>query len=450
MRVKDPMTRSLFLLCAAAMLMASPATAQTYETGSQMTGEPRSSAQFGDEVDFTTLSPTQIAADTAVGFNPRTGVKEWTAPTFDPFEGDDTLAASVNLRSMDRARNLDGDRLTDGALLEVSLFYSDDGDRRFGLTRDALFLNGDPVSMTLRDSRELECSSRVTDRIYRYDDRRNRDVGNVHIWVRPTYRGHRGFSHRGYYDGYRGRDNYRRGDRTRRRGLGPRPRADHRPRVRRTPPQTPPRTQTAPPPVQPDTLRPYYPHSEPRIGQPPQVQPRPRDARRQDGDTPRPVPYRGQAQPRIQAQPRAEPRRVEPRAEPRAEPRPEPRPVVRPAPAPRATPPSRPAPRARPATRENSQRTRRDRSRISHEMFPGDGADDVVVVSARRNCAREDQLRLFISQDRLDAARFDGLTLIVRDITVDPRTGQTTVYDERPLYIPPNYIAGFQLAQTDG
>lgn len=422
------MTRSLFLLCAAAMFMASPAIAQTYETGSQMMGEPRSSAQFGDEVDFTTLSPTQIAADTAVGFNPRTGVKEWTAPTFDPFEGDDTLAASVNLRSVDSARNLDGDLLSDGALLYVSLFYSDDGDRRFGLTRDALFLNGDPVSITLRDSRELECSSRVTDRIYRYDDRRNRDVGNVHIWVRPTYRGHRGFS----YDGYRGRDNYWRGDMTRRRGIRPRPRADHRPRVRRTPPRT--------PAIQPDTVRPYYPHSEPRIGQPPHVQPLPRAARRRGDVSPQPVPYRGQARPQIQAQPRVEPRRVEPRAEPRAEPRPQPRPVVRPA----------PPPRAQPTPRESSQRTRLERSRMSHDMFPGDGSDDAVVVSAHRDCAREDQLRLFISQDRLDAARFDGLTLILRDITVDPRTGQITVYDERPLYIPPNYIAGFQQAQVDG
>jgi hypothetical protein len=81
-------------------------------------------------------------------------------------------------------------------------------------------------------------------------------------------------------------------------------------------------------------------------------------------------------------------------------------------------------------------------------MFPGDGYRDAIVVSSQTDCAREDQLVLFIPNDRLDAARFDGLTLILRDVTYDPRTGQTTVYDERPLYIPPNYIEGFRLATS--
>jgi hypothetical protein len=79
-------------------------------------------------------------------------------------------------------------------------------------------------------------------------------------------------------------------------------------------------------------------------------------------------------------------------------------------------------------------------------MFPGDGYADAVVVQSQRDCAREDQLSVFIPNDRLEAARFDGLTLILRDVTFDPKTGQTTVYEERPLYIPPNYIAGFRLA----
>jgi hypothetical protein len=87
-----------------------------------------------------------------------------------------------------------------------------------------------------------------------------------------------------------------------------------------------------------------------------------------------------------------------------------------------------------------------ERSRVQHEMFPGDGHSGAVVVSSHRDCAREDQLVLFIPNDRLEAARFDGLTLILRDVTYDPRTGQTTVYDERPLYIPPNYIEGFRIA----
>jgi hypothetical protein len=79
-------------------------------------------------------------------------------------------------------------------------------------------------------------------------------------------------------------------------------------------------------------------------------------------------------------------------------------------------------------------------------MFPGDGYADAVVVQSQKDCAREDQLSFFIPNDRLEAARFDGLTLILRDVTFDPKTGQTTVYEERPLYIPPNYIDGFRLA----
>ncbi|GHA98544.1 hypothetical protein GCM10009069_21820 [Algimonas arctica] len=99
---------------------------------------------------------------------------------------------------------------------------------------------------------------------------------------------------------------------------------------------------------------------------------------------------------------------------------------------------SRPIPRSDPS----------EQSRVVHDMFPGDGYDDAIVVSSQRDCAREDQLVLFIPNERLDAARFDGLTLILRDVTYDPRTGRTTVYEERPLYIPPNYIEGFRIATS--
>lgn len=71
------------------------------------------------------------------------------------------------------------------------------------------------------------------------------------------------------------------------------------------------------------------------------------------------------------------------------------------------------------------------------------------MVSSQRDCAREDRLTLFIPEERLEAARFDGLTLIVRDVTVNQRNGQVTVYDERPLYIPANYIEGFRMAAAN-
>lgn len=416
--------------------------------GSQMIGEPRSSAQFGDDdLGFTNLSPVQIAGDVTTRFNARTGAKEYLAPTFDPFEDDDALAATVNLRSTDGARDLNGDPVTDGALLDVSLFYTDAGDRRFGLTRDGLFLNGDPVPIVLRDSRELECSARVTERVYRYDRYDNR-YANQYIWMRPNYQGHRGFSYGGYGARWNGYGTTR-----------PRVRSRSWPRVR---PRSDPRSHPRPrPQSRPDAQIPYYPHSDPRIDGERQIRPRPRSDRpRYDRSRPNHPRdprsgRRGTDLPTTTVTPN--PRRVAPRTEPttpRSTPRPERR-VVTPQPAPTPRPAPAPRPRATPkrqeapvVSRPNARLTTRERARVDHEMFPGDGYNDAVVVSSQRDCALEDQLVLFIPNDRLDAARFDGLTLILRDVTYDPRSGQTTVYDERPLYIPPNYIEGFRLATS--
>lgn len=98
--------------------------------------------------------------------------------------------------------------------------------------------------------------------------------------------------------------------------------------------------------------------------------------------------------------------------------------------------------------RNRTPHVREGRKRL--ELFPGNGYGESVVVRSERDCAREDQLILFIPNDRLEAARFDGLTLMLRDTTFDPSINQTTVYDERPLYIPPNYIEGFQIAKRQG
>lgn len=59
-----------------------------------------------------------------------------------------------------------------------------------------------------------------------------------------------------------------------------------------------------------------------------------------------------------------------------------------------------------------------------------------VVRNVDIQCAREEILTVHISQERLDAARFDGLTVLVLD-----RTGQ-----EIPVFVPPNYIEGFRQA----
>ncbi|MGB6230094.1 MAG: hypothetical protein WBF53_08210, partial [Litorimonas sp.] len=132
----------------------------------------------------------------------------------------------------------------------------------------------------------------------------------------------------------------------------------------------------------------------------------------------------------------------------------------RPVPKPRAAPKPRTAPRPEPQISPRNQRpigrtlTLRDRANPVEgpgqlDLFPGDGRADAVVVGADWDCAREDQLHLFIPDERLEAARFDGLTLILRDVTHDPQIGQTTVYGERPLYVPPNYIEGFLLARRN-
>jgi len=62
-----------------------------------------------------------------------------------------------------------------------------------------------------------------------------------------------------------------------------------------------------------------------------------------------------------------------------------------------------------------------------------------VVRNVDVQCAREEMLTVHIPQERLDAARFDGLTVLVLD-----RTGQ-----EIPVFVPPNYIEGFRQA-VDG
>jgi len=102
----------------------------------------------------------------------------------------------------------------------------------------------------------------------------------------------------------------------------------------------------------------------------------------------------------------------------------------------------RPSRSSRRSTSRPSQPTRRrspSSTRRKLNFFPDDGYGGRSVVSSRSvDCAREDTLRVFIPNDRLDAARFDGLTLIA----LDAQGGET------PIYIPPNYIQGYRLAET--
>ncbi|RKQ68827.1 hypothetical protein DES40_1601 [Litorimonas taeanensis] len=115
-------------------------------------------------------------------------------------------------------------------------------------------------------------------------------------------------------------------------------------------------------------------------------------------------------------------------------------PKVRSAPKQRSETKARPQPKARslPKSRPDSVQSR---SRISNRsvlnFFPASTSySRDVVRSVDVDCAREEMLSIFIPNERLDAARFDGLTVLALD-----QNGQ-----EYPIFIPPNYIEGFQQA----
>ena len=90
---------------------------------------------------------------------------------------------------------------------------------------------------------------------------------------------------------------------------------------------------------------------------------------------------------------------------------------------------------ARPSSsiRSSSFRSRRMVALAPMASFFGRNSRNVA-----NHCAREEKLSVHISQDRLDAARFDGMTVIVLD-----RAGY-----ELPVFIPPNYVEGFRQAVT--
>ena len=61
-----------------------------------------------------------------------------------------------------------------------------------------------------------------------------------------------------------------------------------------------------------------------------------------------------------------------------------------------------------------------------------------VITNYR--CVREESVSLHIPQERLDAARFDGMTIIIVD----------NADRDVPVYLPPNYIEGFRQAVGSG
>lgn len=458
------MTARFLTVLAFTAAMTGSVLAQDYSVSSQPYPPQGSTADY-DDGSQPAMSADHIAGDVKTRFNSRTGAREQVAPTFDPFELDTDLASSVHLRSAGDVRDLNNAPFSDGALLDISLFYNQSGEPDFGRTRDALFLNGEAVPIILRDGRELECSSRVTETVYHSNRYYSPGYGGLYRSP-PIYLGY-SFGGHGWYDrGYdrwrrfgaqnryrdrnraRYRDRYR--DRYRNRGRAqvppaPRPR-DRGPRsyrdgqtdnTRNSRPRYRDRNASG------DAIREWNP-------QPRRLRNRDntrRPPRRQRSESRQNLPdtvVRPQQQDRrpVMRERRSDSRPASPPVKPRPQPRVEPR-----QPETRRAEPRRAEPRRIEPRRSEPRQLERSIEADRLEMFPN-GRGESYVISSERDCAREDRMTLFIPNERLEAARFDGLTIIVRDVSYNPRNGQTTVYDERPLYVPGNYVQGFLIARA--
>jgi len=511
------------------------------------------------------MSPGQIARDVQVQYNPQTGQQEVLAPTFDPFEEDPELAASVNLRSVTDQVSIEGNPIAGGAILDMAFYYSSPSNDRYDVRGfdDAVFVSGEYAPTVLRDNRILECSENVRETVYHYQ---NYYSPSIHFsFFRPYrhYSGFYGYNHRhrspwlrrlywDYYggDGWVRRRGPRDDDRVRRRrphdddGVTRRRRPDRdddvtrrrrpdrddddvrrrrpgdgdevtrrrrpdrdddgttrrrrpdrdgsgvtRPgravgdgdgvtrRPRRDDNVTPVRrrrdvvtTSTGQPtprdldrrerrvtdperrrrPRTNDNSRKKKPAVYRRPANPDAVRSERRETRRAARTTreaaparrvtPRQVPQR----PRVQSAPKPKPapavvsrRRSSPPAVTRS------KPASRPAPRPASKPASRPAPKRnvnKAAAKAYKSKADNGRSRGRRNFHPDyyDGSRQ-VVSSVDVNCAREERLSIHIPQERLDAARFDGLTVLVLD-----RYG-----GEIPVFVPPNYIEGFRHATAN-
>lgn len=139
------------------------------------------------------------------------------------------------------------------------------------------------------------------------------------------------------------------------------------------------------------------------------------------------------------------------RSTPRRQTRPAPTPAVRSvptrsAPTPRSRPTrSAPPSRARPPKRSAPNRVTPQTIKGGHsgnskavlKFFQlGDSYSRDVVRNVDVDCAREETLSVFIPANRLEAARYDGLTILALDVE-----GR-----EYPIFVPPNYIEGFKQA----
>ena len=168
--MKQLRTSRFWLLTTAALIFGShmSASAQSstvFQPGNYQVGAPTTVAAAPS---LPNISADQIARDVTAEFNPRTGQTELIAATFDPFEDDPNLAGSLRLRSADGAVAINGQPLAGGALVEVDFYYNSPSDDPYGGRNysDVSFVSGDLAPVVLRDTRILECSSRVDNVVY--------------------------------------------------------------------------------------------------------------------------------------------------------------------------------------------------------------------------------------------------------------------------------------------
>lgn len=486
-------TPRFLLLTTAALAFGSHASAQS--ASNYQTGAPTMVAAAPS---LPTISAEQIARDVISEFNPRTGARELVAAPFDPFEDDPTLAASLRLRSADGAVAIDGRPLQDGALVEIDFYYNSPSDDPYGGRNysDAGFINGELAPVVFRDTRILECSTRVENVVYdhasyyggrsagiyrpyrHYAGHSSFGFGFGSNYFGPGFGFSNGFSSFGERSSFNGGSSFggrstrrnrrilgggRRGNGTDSRRDGNEtngaggtvsppspsqqdltdraneerfsrlrsywssgPAAGIRSNGRGSAPtrsgNTPSRADFAPSSTQ--SPVPQAPSSGSQATETGQAQPARGNTRR--SATTRPVPRRSdttRSDSRRSDSRRSETRRSETR---RSEPRRQ----------------SNQRSNTRPKkTKSPTPRRRISPNTIKRKLnfFPNEGYGGRSIVSSRSvDCAREDKLRVFIPNDRLDAARFDGLTLIA----LDAQGGET------PIYLPPNYIEGYRLAAT--
>ena len=493
-------TPKFWLLATAALLLGSHISAEAQVRSNFQTGAPTMVAAAPS---LPTISAEQIARDVAIETNPRTGVNELFAAPFDPFEEDPALAASLRLRSAEGLTAIDGRRLHDGAIVEIDFYYNSPSDDPYGGRNysDAAFVNGELASVVLRDSRILECSTRVDNVVY---DHVNYYGAGFSSGVYRPYRhyvGHSSFgfgfgnsyfgpgfgfsSNRSFFGNSRSlgsrftsRSNANRRI-TSRRGLSTR------------------RTRSA------LTNRRLEDRRQTRVSRRDEraasrIRTTDRDSRlnsrrrlngstlrdRQTGSSLRQVrsnrfasggtAARGNAR-LASGQSTGNTRLRTVKSSTNSAPaRAQSSQAASTQNATRQTRSSRPSSRqntlkrssngrnesrnnrsnrksnTRSNTRSTTKTSRKNTSAPSRRrsgnsfkrklnFFPNDGYGGRHVVSAHSvDCAREDKLQVFIPNARLDAARFDGLTLIA----LDAQGGET------PIYLPSNYIEGFRLAAT--